>query len=461
MNPIYALALLSLALLGGAAADGGRDTLAKLCSLDKKAPDVTKLSEVREMIGLLKNDASVECPPTVKAAILALEPVIESESVCSEKAVDEIVDFWAEYVDKKSASKKHLPKKLKRFFISFGLQVSKKCKLTLVEHLKRATDEQGISQADITTVTQHLKAGNRITDIFGEKPAIEGLLFVTRVDNARTNAAKLKKKTRGKISMPPKEKKYFELLRERCVYKFKPIYDTLLAPIARLSSIGLTYMGESVGAFESFRGDPLYLDWFAAVIACEPALNTDAVLVPAEKLTADGNKAIVTVLDDDDIAELREKTGLTLEEEPIVEMTDYKVAAQLDDLVLDNNDQKLVSSISGYGKGLQHATQVRISLVRRMPKIVKHALKSGAGFGLKPTAVSKKGLAKFGMSVGGKRFVITVLGLLAVAGVFTGMAFLIVGVPHLSPLWIIGASVISIMILVAVIVGYAGDSPSK
>lgn len=450
MNSIHVWALMGLGLLSCALADPN-ELVGKYCRLDKKAPGLKKLSDAKPIIELLKEQSSIECPTEVRAAILALEPVISLESVCSAAAADAIVDFWAKYIFRKSKAKAHLPKQLRRLFLGFGLQVSKVCKQTTVEKLDEATREHKVTQQDVHVVSRHLRESKKIEKIFGKHPKIEDLMIVVRT-NANRNA-KGEREPRIKVNMPPKHKKYFELIQERCLNKFKPIYDSLVLPIVRLAAIGLNYRGESVANFDSFMSDS-HPEWFDVILACEPVARHEAVLIPANKLDADGNKAVITFLDEQDLAELREKTGLTLSDDDakIEELADYKFEAKLDDLIVDEEDAVLIDLIDHYGKGFAAATKLRMSLIRRFPSIMKLMVKNkSVQFGLEPAETIQDGkLVKFGASNVDTwemrlRILFKYTCLIGVAAL--AVALLSLSFTPIWPVWvIIGGVVVAIMI---------------
>lgn len=440
--------LILVALVGAAVADP-KQTLEELCRLKQKkgAAQVARLSEVRAMIELLKtNGQDVDCPEDVKVAVMALEPLIELESVCSEAAADAITGFWARYVDKRSAERASLPRPLRKFFVGLGLQVSKKCKSILVSELDKATSEKQISETDFHVVTRHIKENKRLRKIFGKKPRLEELMMIVRTYTNKDADGQQEQRTL--VNMPPKSKKYFELMQERCLNKFKPIYDTLISPIVRLASIGLNYYEQSLDAFKL---SPTYLEWFNVILACEPSVNYEAVLIPAEKLDANGNAAMVTFLDAEDLAELRDKTGLTLDEPAITEPVDYRTEASIDDLVVDGADTKLTKLIDGYGGQLKDAIAYRCRLFARLPSILKLLYQNDLlRLGLQhPTKKGhEKQLTKFGATKLTRRKLLA-LRYISIGLVAGSVLSLLVVLPHLFPVWIILGAVIIVLIVEA------------
>lgn len=450
MNAIYALAFMGLALLGGVAADANKATLEELCLLEKSGPAITSLSEVSSLIQLLIDDQSVQCPAEVKAAILALKPIVELESVCSEEAADVIVDFWTKYVQKSSKIRSNLPKPLKKFYLGLGFQVSKVCKLAMIGELSKASAEQTITEKDFEIVTRSMKKSGKLRDIFGLKPKLESLAVVVRADASRNEKGQPERRT--VVSMPPLHRTYFELVQKRCVNKFKPIYDTLISPVLRLAAIGFNYKDPLVSEkIDSFRATQMFDVWFTVVAVCEPFSKHEAVTIPAQKLDRMGNTAMVTVLDEEDIAELEKVTGLTLEESQLVEPLDYKVEVRVNDLVVDSSDKHLTKLLRWYGKGLSEMTKLRMRLIGRIPSILKLALKDNSvQFGLKPVDTNIDGkLIKFGRTSKRAKDVYKTL---TTIGVFAaGIALVVVGASPVSPAIL---ALGSFMVIIGLLFGY-------
>lgn len=447
MNAVHVLAFVGFALLVCTAANPDKNSLEKFCGLRKDASEVTTLSEVKSIIALLKDtDQGINCPSDVKSAILALESVIELGSVCSEVAAQTIVGFWQDYVKAGSKFKAHLPRPLRRFFLAFGNQVSKVCKRTMIAELEKVSNEQGITEQDINIVTESIK-GN-INDVFGADANIEDLLALIQAENkVRPEDDK------ATIDMEPRQKKYFELIQERCVKKFKPIYDTLIVPVVRLTSIGMNYKSDLIDAeLASFQQQKVFKDWFAAVLACQTVADYRAVVIPKTVVDTDGNTQMITFLDDDDLEELKKKTGLTFEEPALEEPADYEVEIKLRDLVVDEADRFLMESINNHGFFIKEVNEYRLRMIKKMPALLKKYIQTKAmKLGLLDTRSAEKQKKFGGITVNAKliQWIIMLITTIMAGG--------IIGIAAMSAVASGGAGTVCVIfvgvVLVSVIIG--------
>lgn len=443
-----------------------RQLLQQLCRMDRNAPELTRLSDAAALIYLLRADGSVQCPLQVAEAILSLEPVIELRGVCSEEAADLIVDFWAKYVNEESELSQYLPRSLRSLFIGYGLQVSKLCKISMMNELARATHLVRITEQDVLMVTRSIVGNERVRKIFDDEPRLEDLLIVIRTDSARNDPDGCE---RNRMIMPPREKQYFELMREKCLRKFKPIYDSLISPIVRLASIGMNYRGKSVAEpFKLFRHQRIYKDWFNVIVACEAIVKHEPSSIPPETLAAFGDTAMVTILDADDLVELSETTGLMVEASTSVNflqppLTNYEVHVRMFDQVIDLNDEYLLKSIERYGHGLEEMTRTKLRLIKKLPSVMKLVFHSNTvQFGLNGNPVfpeqQRQGklrrLEKVSKKVK-KRFTVIGLSLVLATGVALSTGALIALAWPLAKIWIAVGGLIISLIIIGMFVGIA------
>lgn len=445
MNLIFIFAcLLSLAVLGSVGANSESGTsLKKLCRDDKRAPEITRISQVISIIDALRRSGNAECPAAVQIAFESLEPLIYSEDVCSKETTDAIVDYWARFID--GPEKKNVPLHLKRFFIGFGLQASKVCKEALVSQLSRVEAEKRITREDFNAVTKEIKESGQVRALFGDHIELESLMFLA-FDDKKNQEPEV-------LSLEPKQKRYFDYMRERCSNMFKPIYDTLILPPARLASIGFDYKGPSfVGDLWSFTDTLQFHTWVNVIFACEPAVRFQTTIAPVVKQDADGNKAMVTVLDDDDIAELERSMGVNLQEGPVAntEQVEYKTWARLDDQIIVYEDAYLSSSISGYGHRLKELAKSRAKLVKSFVSLLKFAKKNKLfRVGLRTNSMTKTKHSKFGSSFLGRLSRNMFFRLLVVAATVT-FFILAATTPIGAPMWIAFGILMSFIILTVI-----------
>lgn len=431
MNLICTLTLVGLlAVVAGAQKPNGhqsaaeisvRPRLDQLCVLHKHAPEVTEKSEIISMIKMLKNtEINIDCPIGVRNAILALEPVIALENVCSEEAADILVDFWQLYGKKKSSGRKHLPKQLRKFFLGFGAQASKLCKKVMLSELEKATQEHGITQKDLDILAVPLR--NNLNKIFGSEIRLDNLLAVMKGRKDSGEAAREK----VNVAMEPKQKVYFDLMQEKCANKFKPIYDNVIAPVVRLIAIGINYEGDSIERqMSALKQSQLFKDWFAVVLGCEGNSRHRAVVVPKEKLDSKGNTQMITFLDDDDLAELKKNTDLSSFDESAIKVQtiDYKISepVSVENLVIDQTDAGLIDSISNHKLRMSQVNKFQMRMIKKFPELLKiYADQKAIKFGRSKTG---KKLKKFGGSERLFKWLIVLGGQATIGGIITAMVF--------------------------------------
>lgn len=450
-----------------------RQLLEQLCRMEANAPRVTKLTDVGALISVLHTDPSVRCPLDIAEAILGLEPVIELTSVCSERAADLIVDYWAKYINDKSELSQRVPHSLRSLFIAYGLQASKLCKITMMNELQRATLQMRITEQDVQLVTRSLVQDKNFMKLFGSDPQLDALMMSVRTDSASASAIRDEIAERSRISLPPEYRDLFVRMQQTCQHKFKPVYGSLISPIVRLASIGLDYRGDSVvSAMYSFRRQRIYSDWFNVVFACESMgwhVPIDVPVAGGAAVAAELG-APVSVLDPEDLAELQARTGVNLDDGAAaaaaaaammaaVGPADYAVEVRMYNQVIDLSDLSLMESISRYGQGMEETTKSRMRMVKKLPSMLKSMFKSSkkVRFGLHPIEEQHKSrLRSVGARVSRKgkglklkrRLGIVAVSMFLIAGIGISTALLALFSCPLGPLWMaIGGWLISVILL--------------
>lgn len=370
----FILALIGVALgceLGDANTETSKDMLQQLCSLKKSAPAVYKISETASMEHLLNFGRwwlRVECDANVTKAIMSLRRIVKFKNVCSQESADAIINFWETYVKNKAKLRKHLPQQLKKFFIAYGMQVSKVCKTAMIEQLDKATNERDVTETDFNLVTEDVR--KRINYYIGDDWRLMNLLLVVQ----REKSSKKQNDEIATVNMDPLRQELYTRIRERCLKKFKPVYHDLITPIVRLAAVGFNYNGKSMKKqMKAFESEKNYRDWFAAVVSCEIVLRIDVVTIPKQVEESDGTIKQITVLDEDDLKELESK-GLAREEGELELAPPYLVKASVDNLVLDNSDADLTYSMRKYKSFLSEVNKFHIRMMKKAAKSARNII---------------------------------------------------------------------------------------
>lgn len=348
-----------------------------LCS--KKYAEISDHSEMVKMISLIAEGRALprDCPEGAKDALLDLTPVlINVNDICSPESIDQITLYWTKYMNKKSKHYKLLPKPIRKFFIEFGFFASQSCKNNIIENILRVDQvSQFITQQDIEFVA-HLTDGDKLGKVIGKTMELEDLFLVADFETVRKKQG-IERET--ETVLVSREKNYLiEQIKHRCEKNLKPIYENLIMPVVKLALLGFNYKSDKINAdLKELYGLESYKNLFRIVLACEPILKYKFEVKPESIMTDDGT-ALVTVLSETEVAELRAKAGLPLNgntEQQVEETLEAPVFAPKAKLIWDHSalqgERRLRSAVKSYSKSLKDRDLARLQLLKRSMALYK------------------------------------------------------------------------------------------
>lgn len=286
------------------------ESLIKLLCESKESKDelVSRISTVVKLAEhfeeQLHDDRLTECRLKYSESIKELKEVVtlSSKNVCSEEKVSLIDKFHRKYISTVPAPDNELrideqvvaneaPYLLRLFFMHYAMEVSAICKRNLINNLEwelgdEFTEEdyefgsnRGVLSRIVTNLNNYFssnEAVNNYEDVILIWDLIQGDMLDESSKELKNAANVCVDKSTGepvKLILKARYVVNVKMMQQKCSRKFRPVYETLILPIIRLSDLGYSSKGEQFSKeIEEFKKNRLVKIWYNLTQLCEAIL---------------------------------------------------------------------------------------------------------------------------------------------------------------------------------------------
>jgi len=379
---------------------GAELTLEKLCksksngNWNKDNFELTRISQLEKIAADLETSSSLECPESIRGAILELrnlvaagEPKGESDHVCGARKVDEIAKFNENYIRPDEIG---LPKVLMNFFLAYAFRVSKVCKKNMINSLT-FDSKHLLREKDFELVGKLVSDNSTLAGLLDDPQDYDDLILPQELLQALFGEEKRNKELNGvddddTLAIKSITNSLIKRVQFVCKRRFRPIYSQLIVPIVRLSNMGFNYRGEDLAIeLREMAANEEVHQWYRIVYICETLLHIELVEDP--QFEAQQDQRVVRLLSREERDQLRAsgeigasssemETSLEREFPEVQYEPDYGIS--LEDQLIEREDKEFLKLIGKFEAHKQELERIRERIFKKVSQFIVANLKRGS-----------------------------------------------------------------------------------
>lgn len=291
------------------------DQLAQQAICDKKNGNklVSRVSSIIKLANYFDSslDEQNECIVSHREALRDMKELVttSSKNVCSNEKLSLIENFHQKYLStlakdvqaRVDQQREDLPKALKLFSMFYISEVSKICRMNLINNLEwdvqdkllKSEDFRLGDSMDLSTLLHGLgeqfsamKSVNSYDDIIMLWSILDGSVLQKDNDAMKhisdeANGVNPITQEPVKLFVKSKNPSHMIELQKKCYFKFKPIYGKIILPVIRLADLGYSYTGRHLDKeLVELKANKLVNKWYVITQICETVMPINFYVDP-------------------------------------------------------------------------------------------------------------------------------------------------------------------------------------
>lgn len=224
--------ILFVALGARADAIATSEDLKKLCA--NETVHLYSLHTIDRFVKLLEDGPQIACPNQIKSALVALSQLIETDSgnVCTMRKATAIENYYTDYLNSTVENHQPLPSSLRDFSLAYGLRVSYDCKWNMIKQLRDRVPHL-VDDDDYLALGQWINKQSPANQLLGGVGNPDDIFLPSDLG--------LEPDSRATRAVPKEIRPLIQRLQSVCQNRFRPVYEPLLLPLAKLANLGFNH----------------------------------------------------------------------------------------------------------------------------------------------------------------------------------------------------------------------------